>query len=70
MRLEKGRLDPKSLKVCRLEADTIRSVLKIFKLLCGKWIEKGATVDAGRTVRRSGWNVINLTSLGDGSDGE
>lgn len=30
----------------------IRSVLKILYMLCGKWIEKGASVDAERTVRR------------------
>lgn len=27
-------------KGCRLETDRIRSVLKMLKLLCGKWIEK------------------------------
>lgn len=68
MLLGKGGLGPKSVKNCRLETDAIRSVLKIFKLLCGRQIEKGASVDAGRTVRRRGWNAIHLKSLGDGSE--
>lgn len=42
------------MKNFRLETDMIQSVLKIpFYLLCGKWMEKEASVDAIRIVRRS-----------------
>lgn len=48
-----GRPGPKGKKDCRLETDTIRSVLKIVAQLSGrKWQEKEARASVGRVGRR------------------